>query len=354
MEVSGNKDHRTVEIEKQIEEVNAEIVEKNNAIVKIGKSDIPGIQAEIEELKNKEEETRIMAEEGFIGSDFNWVKTILFTLFAMVLGLSLVFFYTSLVYNAVIKDLFSQKQQYYSGNSSTLFNTLLDIKSLFTLNTAIVISYLSSALFLSIGLLLHNDSVFHGNKFVKGFTKFLLVMITLGMEVVFAYKIEKNIDELKVITVMDYKPAENWLDLILSVDVLIVISLGFVAYIIWSFVLEGAFNEWDKRNPKKLAGLVIKEIQKKINRRKYKIGEFNKQKALLEGERNSLSAALEVLHKKANMVFFKPAELHHRLDEFFSGWLFYVNSNDGLKGSVEPHQLEFIRIKEELINSQNN
>jgi len=174
------------------------------------------------------------------------------------------------------------------------------------------------------------------------------------MEVVFAYKIEKNIDYLKSLTVIDYKPADNWLELVMSVDVLIVISLGFVAYIIWSFVLEGAFNEWDKRNPKKLAELVIKETHKKINRRKYRIGELNKQKTILEGDRKLLNAKLESLHKKADMVFFKPAELHHRLDEFFNGWLFYMNSNDALKRFTEPHQLEFVKIKETLINSQNN
>ena len=354
-ELTGKQNQQTNDIRTQIDEVKENITDVSNQITHIEKQEIPGQQQEIEDFKNEIEKTRIDAEAGFIDSDFNWVKTILFTLFSVMLGMSLVFFYTSLIYNGLFKDVGETLRSSTIDNSASIFNTLLDVKSLFTFdNTGIIISYLFSSIFLTMGLLLHTKSNIKTkagqieNRIEKG----VLLVIALAAEIIFAYKIEKNIDELKSLTVPDYVPAHSWQNLLFSVDVLIVITLGFIGYIIWSFALEGAFVEWNKRNPKKLASIKIRELEKKINRRKYKISEFRNAMSALQGNLNALNQKLEILKRKLNLVIFQPVELEERLEAFFGGWLKYINNHEDLKNSVARHQEVFLTAKERLINNE--
>ena len=354
-ELTGKQNRQTDDINNRIDEVKEKITEVKNKIDHIEKHDIPNQQQEIEDFKNEIEQTRIESESGFIASDFNWVKTILFTLFSLMLGVSLIFFYTSLIYNGLFKDVGETIRSSNIDDSASIFNTLLDVKSLFTFNnTGILLSYLFSSLFLTMGLLLHTKSTAKTRWGRVGYWagKGTLLVIALAAEIIFAYKIEKNIDELKSLTLPDYVPAQSWTDLLFSVDVLIVITLGFIAYLVWSFALEGAFTEWNKRNPKKLAAVKIRELEKKINRRKYKIGEFRNRLSALQGDLNLLNQQLETLKRKLNLVFFQTVELEERLEAFFSGWLKYVNNHEDLKSNVAQHQAVFLEVKEKLVKNE--
>jgi hypothetical protein len=179
-----------------------------------------------------------------------------------------------------------------------------------------------------------------------------ILLLALVIELVFAYKIESNIEYMKSMVLMDYEQTENWWNLLLSVDIFIVISLGFVAYLVWGVVFELGIKEYEKRNPKKLAAVIIREIEKKINRRKYKIGEFNSEISKLESYLKLLENKLSGLKKKLNMVYFNPVELEDRLNQFFNGWLGYLKSIDEYGRLVNEHQQEFENIKKQLLIKQ--
>ncbi len=352
-ELTGKQNQKTRNIQGQIDTVNRKITGVNNQVEHIETQEIPQQQKETEIFQNDIERIRIEAEAGFVDSDFNWVKTILFTLFSSLLGLSLVFFYTSLVYNGLFKNLGVALQASEAANSTSLFNSLLDIKSLFTFNTGIVLSYLFSSLFLTMGLLLHTKPTVHTlaarvwNRIGKG----LLLMVALAAEVIFAYKIEKNIDIIKSITLPDYVATHSIKGVLFSVDVLIVIVMGFVAYLIWSSALEATFNEWNKRNPRKLAVVKIRELEKKIRRRRYNISELRNKLSLLRGQLNELNQNLETLKNDLNQVFFEPVELEERLEAFFGGWLRYVNNHEDLKPTVKQHQEAFLTVKRAMLGN---
>ncbi len=352
-ELTGKQNQKTRNIQGQIDTVNRKITGANNQVEHIETQEIPQQQKEIEIFQNDIEKIRIEAEAGFVDSDFNWVKTILFTLFSFLLGLSLVFFYTSLVYNGLFKDLGVALQVSEAANSTSLFNSLLDIKSLFTFNTGIVLSYLFSSLFLTMGLLLHTKPTVQTlaarvwNRIGKG----LLLMVALAAEVIFAYKIEKNIDMIKSITLPDYVVTHSIKGILFSVDVLIVIVMGFVAYLIWSSALEATFNEWNKRNPRKLAVVKIRELEKKIRRRRYNISEFRNKLSVLRGQLNELDQNMETLKNDLNQVFFEPVELEERLEAFFGGWLRYVNNHEDLKPAVKQHQEAFLAVKRAMLGN---
>jgi archaellum component FlaC len=351
-ELSGKQNNHLTEIQNEMDEVKTEIAKVNNEIDKVVNTEIPEQQRQIEEFKNDIEKVRVEAESGFIASDFNWTKTILFTLFALALGLSLVFFYTSLVYNAVFKNAAESVIGRTGADAANIFNTLLDVRSLFTLKAGVFFSYLFSTIFLSMGLLLHNTGSKNDSKIIKVSLIGFMLLIALIAELIFAYKIEKNIDELKSVTILNYQPAGSGFDILFSVDVMIVILLGFISYLIWSFVLEGAFSEWRKRNPRKLAKLEIRELEKKINRRKYRIGEFNKRLAELKGQLNILKEQADKLKRKMNLVFFKPLQLEERLEEFFGGWLAYVKAHKNYRQNIVNQQKIFVEHKEKLLKNE--
>ncbi len=353
-ELTGKQNRQTDEINNQIEETKAKKTNIINQIEHIEKFEIQEINNDVEELKNESEQIRIDAEAGFIDSDFNWVKTILFTLFSTALGISLILFYTSLIYNAAFKNIGDTLSLSTSEDASLLFNTLLDVKSLFTFNNnGILFSYLFSSIFLLMGLLLHAKSNKQKiiNKTLAVFGKGVLLIVALGAEIVFAYKIEKNIDEIKTMTLSGYVAANNWQSLLMSVDVLVVIILGFLGYMIWSSALERTFTEWNKRNPKRLASVKLRELSRKINRKQYKIGELRKQISQLQGKINMLDNELEILNGKLNHVFFQPVELEDRLEAFFSGWLKFISNHNELKTMIGEHQNFFLSVKDDLFRN---
>ena len=337
------------EVEKKMESIREEVVKIDNQKEKIKEVEIPEVQKEMEAIKVEIEDTRINATTDHINSNYNLVKHILYSVASVTLALALIFFYTSLIYNALFKDFNEVLLSSDAADSANLFNTLIDVKALFKFNTGVLLSYLFSTLFITLGLLLHSDMISKGK--MKWLKLSLLLLFALGAELGFAYKIEQNIQEMKSLVLIDFHPAEHWWQLLLSIDVLLVIILGFLAYIVWSAIFEQSIKEKNKRDPRKVAAVKIREMEKKIGRLKYKVGELNGKVAELSGQKKVLEEMLINLEKKLNHAFFDQQELEVRLDQFFKGWLHYLNVIDEYKRLVPDHQKEFLTLKEQLVNN---
>jgi predicted nuclease with TOPRIM domain len=339
------------ELKKEMEATREEVIKVTNRIEEIKTHEIPMVQKEMEDLKGEIEDTRIQSKTEFINSNYNSVKHILYTVLSITLGLGLIFFYTSLIYNAVFKDFNDTLLSADGADSTNLFNTLIDVKALFTPNKGVILSYLFSTLFITLGLLVHSDMILKGKlKWVK-FASVLLIAI--GAELIFAYKIESNIEYIKSLVLMEYQPSEHWWQVLLSVNVLIVITLGFLAYIVWSAIFEQGIKEKAKRDPRKIAEVKIRETEKKIGRRKYKVGELNGEIAKLNGQKKLLEEKLANLGKKLDMIFFNPVELEERLDQFFSGWLTYLNNITEYNKLIPDHQQEYQAVKQQMLTNNN-
>jgi hypothetical protein len=349
--IMDKKSRQKEEVKKEMEATREEVIKVTNRIEEIKTHEIPMVQKEMEDLKSEIEDTRIRSKTEFINSNYNSVKHILYTVLSITLGLGLIFFYTSLIYNAVFKDFNDTLLSADGADSTNLFNTLIDVKALFTPNKGVILSYLFSTLFITLGLLVHSDMILKGKlKWVK-FASVLLIAI--GAELIFAYKIESNIEYIKSLVLMEYQPSEHWWQVLLSVNVLIVITLGFLAYIVWSAIFEQGIKEKAKRDPRKIAEVKIRETEKKIGRRKYKVGELNGEIAKLNGQKKLLEEKLANLGKKLDMIFFNPVELEERLDQFFSGWLTYLNNITEYNKLIPDHQQEYQAVKQQMLTNNN-
>jgi regulator of replication initiation timing len=164
-----------------------------------------------------------------------------------------------------------------------------------------------------------------------------------------AYKIENNIYELKLMTGFIDKKPDFWA-MIISKDVLIVITLGFISYLIWSFLLEVSLKEWEKRNPKKMAVIKIREIKRVIGRLNRQLGELKSELVKLDNELSLLEDRVKNLKTKLSHIFFDKNEASRRLTDFFSGWLHYINLNSAYSSHRSDYEQEFEKYRSELIN----
>ena len=332
------------DIKEELEDLKSKSIQKENDI-KIEKEKQNLLKDEVEQHKKEIEAIRVDSEGDFLMSEFNWAKVILSTVFTVILGIALIFFYSSLINNAIFSD-FGQRISGMNMDDLGIFNSIIDVNLLFNLNTATFISYLFSTLFIAIGMLLHfnlNNSKWKNRTIISG-----LIIFAFAAEVLFAYIIENNIYDLKMMTGMINQKPGFW-SMILSKEVLTVLSLGFVSYLVWSLLFEVSLKEWRKRNPKKMAAIQIRELNRVINRRRQELGELKKEVLQLENDINLLEERVKALKLRLEHIFFDENEAVKRLTDFFNGWLQYINRDTQYSNMRSDYEAEFEQYKTELL-----
>ena len=331
-------------IKADVDDCKTKTIEKENDI-HVEKEHITQTKEQIEQKQKEIEEIKIDSEGEFLMSEFNWAKTILTTAFTIILGVALVLFYSSLINNAIFAD-FSQRINNMSTSDLSIFNSIIDTNLLFTLNAGTIISYLFATLFIAIGMLLHFEH--QKQRWINRLIYTGLIAFALGAEILFAYIIENNIYELKMMTgLVDEKP--GFWGMIISKEVLTVLSLGFVAYLVWSLLFEVSIKEWEKRNPKKMAYIKIKGLTLFINRKKNELGQLRKNIQQLENDIQILEDKITNLKLRLEHVFFDENEAENRLNDFFNGWLRYINQHSAYALNKMDYESEFDHYKTELI-----
>jgi len=348
-EESKKQGEKYNQINEDIKVVVDTISDTNASLSEVKNVKIPEQRNIMEDYKMEIDEVNTKAGQDYIKSQFSWVATIMSTFFAILLGFALFTFYTSLVYSSLFKDFNAVIQNATVDNFSMLFNSLFDISVFQNINMVTAFSFILASVFTSIAFAMHKmwENKESNSRYYK---VFVLALVALLMEVFFAVKLEKNIYDLKVMTGQAEVGLSTW-ELVFTVDVAIVLILGFVSYIVWSVILSITFNEWGKRDYKRLAVLKTKELNKKIGRAKYRISELNNDLSNFESDLSKLQSQLKDLQTKLLNAFFDTNELDGRLRLFFQGWLNYIKNNDNIKGQVDIHTQLFDEYKLELLSS---
>ncbi len=345
-ELKGTETPRHQNLKNQLAAYDETIIQKQHGI-DTEKNKHQELKREIEEHKNNAEKTKVDSESDFLTNEFSWVKVILLTFFSVILGISITFFYAALFNNAIFSNM-AERITHMNSESLDIFNSIIDDNLLFQLNYSTVLSYFFSSLVLVLGLLLHyNHST---NKWINILQKVFMLGLAFTLELVLAYNIENNIYDLKVMTgFVDEKP--GFWGLILSKEVMLVLLMGFAAYIIWSLALETTVKEWQKRNPRKMAAIKIAELSKQINRKTQQLSVVNKEILDYENEIKILDSKKEQLFDKLNHIYYNENELKRRLNEFFGGWLRYIHTIKNHSITPIEQQEAFDKFKSQMINS---
>ncbi len=280
-------------------------------------------EAQISNHKAEIAGKRIKCEEGKIVSNFNLLRGLFYGILTSILFIYLIFFYASAINAAFFRDMGEVITGSSTSDISMLMGSIFDAKGIFRLSPNLLFAYLGSAIFLSLGLLPHTfkESSFY---YIKAGAVILLCLI---IDALLAYKIDTGIHDIK--TMMGIAdPSWTWYK---SVNFYLVIVFGFVAYILFGFMYEAVMKEWAKRNINAVVELEIKNLKSIIRSLEKEIIQHKVELKDLKKQIDALLLSIKNLTKELERVLTRPETLKRNMENFYAGWLHYLNGSDALE-----------------------
>ena len=349
---SDNARVRRKAILEKINQIKIDISEQQSKIAQIAAHKIPEKETELNEIEQNISEIDKDMAEGKLDVGYSPIKKYLYLSLTIIMGIGLILFYTSLIYNALFKNLMSAALSVNANNVDDMMSAFLQIEPLFTPNAATFVSYILAFVFIGLGCV--HMLIRINNKYGRILTILLLYLIALGAEVLFAVKMERNIEQMNAM----FNPVHNivqegFFQTALHLDVFLVIVLGFITYIVWGIFFNGLITENQKRN-NLFSGRKLKEVKKKDIARIRKIIGLLKQD--LEGlnlEIEKLNHKMNELMDQLNIISFDKNDLLNQAGNYFDGWMRYINLKNKGVLVVSDCQGVFQAFKAEILHPKN-
>ncbi|SDE24191.1 coiled-coil domain-containing protein [Riemerella columbipharyngis] len=221
--------------------------------------------------------------------------------------------------------------------------------------TVLVLILTIPFIFLGLGYLIHK---FQEGKGPEKYIKIgAMILITFGFDALLAYKIEKELYEVK--RMMDATGALPPHKLSMALDsenFWLVIFAGFIAYIIWGFIFDFVMDSYDKLDVVKQA-ITARETEIKINQGDIDKCQEEKEKAeaeiiRLEGDCKKQQAIIS-----GNTIIIDWGIFGNALLEFSNGWANWMTHNKKTKDQIDEiwqEQEKFLNQHQNEINNKNN
>lgn len=319
-------------IDKLEKERNEKVQEKQNTVEKL--------QVEIEKIRGGD--LSLIGSEVKVGDKIGFVLGIIIL---ACLTLYLILFYTSVIYNAFILNVQDATQAANMKNkifTATIVNLEAIPNTFSEYGIWGMFLILATAVFLGLGYLVHK---FSQEKTIKSYIQSAGVyLFTLFFDGLLAYEIVKKIYQAQYLSGTVTVPWE--LNMAFNDPAFwIIISAGFVVYILWGMILSYTVEESDKLQPSKMAINVrktrIAQLKNNIDDLKESFWQFiGKAKSEIEELHKKISehldkiqnnlTAIETKHKEIDKikttVEIPHSEVIDKLKTFSVGWTNYVNA----------------------------
>jgi hypothetical protein len=282
--------------------------------------DVSIIEKEKEKKEKEQEinEVKMSVADKKMKSDFSSVRHILYTSLCGIIGLYLIFFYASSINAAFFRNMQSLLGGSSRSDIDLLMDSIFDPVGIFQGGAKLLFIYLGSFVFFGLGVIPH--SILASNTSNKTIKVVAFLLVTLVIESLIAYKIDKSLHFVQSQISVD---ATEW-HWYSSPNFYLVLAFGFGAYLLWGALLELAIHEWNKRDVDAKASLIIKKLKEDIKGLVAEISRLQEEVIKLEGEMTRLKQEVENLKKQMNHTVMNPDELKRNLESYFSGWLRYL------------------------------
>lgn len=267
-----------------------------------------------EEIKEKEKnidkyrkdllqirERRSKDKEMLKGESFSAVKFSINLFLLTMLSVYLFFFYVSATFKALYVDFEGIAEHIANGEGTGSI-----MPGAYELSEALQYNYL---LFVVPFVFYAFGWAFHVILELKVQTKFIflsmLIAVTFGVDFLLAMIISNNTESAKSLMGL---PAISWSS---SPTFYIILSLGFLVYIIWSILLDSLLREWDKKEITNNLRKIIKHLQTDIKVLKSKLLDVASIKSKIADNREDVSTVMY-------------GNLKKYIDQFSSGWIAYL------------------------------
>lgn len=333
---------------KQIERIDKDILQKEqelNTLVHdekfIKETTIPSKEEQIRKHEDDIDDRRIRIKEGKIKSLFNPARFWLYVLITSLLSIFLIFFYASVMNAAFFRNI----QEIMKDPQTVVMkiDSPFDPDALFGGGVKLLFSYLGAFLFFGLGLIPH---ILMQDKAKKQMWVWIAVFVSLVVDGLMAYKIDKTIHQLKI---MMRIPDENWFFLTSS-NFYIVLVFGFGAYMLWGFLFEASIQEWQKRDMQANLQIEIEGIRRRIHELKEELNQLRARVNEIQQKIESTKLQIAHLVKSREATQLKPATLLRNMENFYAGWLQYLNSSAEYTDLKTSCDLIFKQFRSEVAN----
>ncbi|AFH48915.1 Hypothetical protein IALB_1204 [Ignavibacterium album JCM 16511] len=299
--------------------------------IKLIKEKIETHKNEIDRLQNKElpEAQLILKKANDDLSDFKvnpakYVKVEkdnlllwLYGILSLFIAVFLYFFYSSVIYSAVFRDV--------SISKFTIFDSIFYPKSIEEAYSkglaALMIVLFSPFIFLALGLAIEHIKTKNSNKY--RFTWIGVAIFTFIVDALLAYHISERIYNAKAINSFGNVKPFSIGDAIVDLNFWIIIALGFCVYLLFGYIFslyteqrlnKNKFDETERMMKGKVASAFqhIENIKNNIR--------------TLEQEVYSLNISITEIEKEYDKIFYSPNELIKIISDFALGWVKYLQN----------------------------
>ncbi len=157
----------------------------------------------------------------------------------------------------------------------------------------------------------------------------LLIIITFIVDLLLALTIHRNTESAKELMGLS---TQNWSQ---DTTFYIILSFGFLVYVLWSILLDSLFREWSKRQITLNLKRIIKHLRKDISLLEQKIMPVE----LIQKE-------IDVLHDEVNT--FVEGNLRGYVDQFTTGWVSYLAPD-----SMKEVRAKCLSIHDDFVDKHN-
>lgn len=333
------QNERIESLNKKIDDLREEINGYKVNINKIDQIELPRIESEIENNKQKIDERRSNAR----NFKYNRNKFNLFlTWVGFIAGfLYLYLFYVSAIHSALFRNIAAEVTNADKDSVGQLLNNIFNVTAFKEFN----LHWIAPIIFFIFAVILH-FALEIKSKVVKWPAVGVVVFFVLIADGLLAYCIENNNHILsKLMGLSD----GTWV-FYKSFVFYLVLFFGFFTSMGWSLILHKLANEFESANPEERAEEEIRIIEKTLKQLYVDKGIAASAKIENANAINTLEEKIKSLETSKSNVHYSLVDLEKNIDDFYNGWLLYLN---GLKSDIHKKQeceSIYIRFKTENFN----
>jgi hypothetical protein len=294
-----DKNHRRTEmkdLEKELQEAQ-KLNEKTENEIQEKEKKIDNHRQELLNISEKhKEDFKTLKKETFSLFKFGIILFIL-----VFLTLYLFFFYVSVAYKALYVDFEGIAESIAQGfGSGSIMPQPYELLEAIQYN---VLLFLVPFVFYAFGWAFH--ILLELDKQIKLLYLGLLIAVTFTVDFLLAYVIHDNIETAKELMGLSTVKWNN------DPTFYIILSFGFLVYIVWSILLDALMREWDKRGISVNIKKIIKHLQKDVKILTGKLIDTSKLELTIANYREDINTVMI-------------GNLKKYIDQFTNGWISYL------------------------------
>jgi len=314
-EQDANEKRKTIEVEIEDKKDEKEKVIADQKVIK--EVQIPNKKQDQNDLKQNIAEIQNELDNEMMETDFQSTNYYLYIGLTILLSAYLIFFYASTIYSAFFRSAGLLVET--SGDDlAMVIGSIFDMNGIINPSPNLIIIYLGSFLFFALGIIPHTLKGSNKKLKIAGF-----LILTLIVDALLAYKIDKSIHEIKVMAGI---AEEDW-NFLTSENFYLVLAFGYLAYLVFGYIYQLMIEEKTKKSPKKIALRNINLIKDQIKDINLIINNYEEQIVELESKVKMLESRIEFLTKRLNETMINPEVLSKSLNSFYIGWRQFLNGS---------------------------